>query len=107
MFECLFLQKDIRKTLLEFRLKNEAEAEIKCNFLNGARESLYIEPIENKVIEFFEELFQHIKEKSENYKNLISLKKSAENLAQQILKSISPSWYNEIYRKISKGGTKK
>ncbi len=89
MFECLFIEKDIKKTLKEFRLKNEAEAEIKCNFLNGAQESSYITSDENEIIKFFEELFQNIKEKSENYKNLVSSRESAKDLAKQILKQIS------------------
>lgn len=90
-FESLFLSKDVRKNLEEFRLTNEADGELNCRFLTGAREVAYSTKKENEIVEFFENLFKHIRENSQHYKNLVTARESAKDLARQISKRISPS----------------
>lgn len=90
IFENLFLQKDIRDSLKQFKSKYETDSELVCEFLDGTRKILFQIKNEQEVIQFFEKLFKDIKENSENFKELLRLRQVGMNLAKQILKQISP-----------------
>jgi len=90
MFGNLFWQKEIPKTIKDFKAENKIGTNLTCKFLNGRGEIIHFIENEEVIVQFFEKLFKDIRDNSENFKELLRLRQVGMNSAKQILKQISP-----------------
>lgn len=90
IFDCLFLSKDIKESIKLVKLEKAIDSDLICEFQDGGWQTIYSTKNEQETIQFFEPLFKNIKQNSINFKEFMRLKEEGNELAEQILKQISP-----------------